>query len=217
MSTTPPGWYDDGSGTQRWWDGSAWTEHVQPQAPAGYPGYAGQTPQSSPSSPGAPAQKSKLWIVFVVLGVVVIGLIVLAAVFIPRIISALVPTEGAAGGDAERAAIVTVERYDEAWNEADCALYFASTTEDYRTAVGMTDCAAFEAEAEIFGESTDEYEIAVDSVEREDDVITVMTTETFLSLIDENDQPLATPEAVSTPYEYTLVPAGDGWAIDDVW
>ena len=26
---TPAGWYDDGQGQVRWWDGSAWTEHVQ--------------------------------------------------------------------------------------------------------------------------------------------------------------------------------------------
>ncbi|MFK3678642.1 DUF2510 domain-containing protein [Microbacterium sp. NPDC090218] len=26
--TTPAGWYDDGSGSQRWWDGQQWTEHV---------------------------------------------------------------------------------------------------------------------------------------------------------------------------------------------
>lgn len=26
--TTPAGWYDDGSGSRRWWDGSQWTEHV---------------------------------------------------------------------------------------------------------------------------------------------------------------------------------------------
>lgn len=25
-TTPPPGWYDDGSGKQRWWDGSRWTE-----------------------------------------------------------------------------------------------------------------------------------------------------------------------------------------------
>lgn len=26
---SPAGWYDDGSGNERWWDGSAWTEDVQ--------------------------------------------------------------------------------------------------------------------------------------------------------------------------------------------
>lgn len=25
----PPGFYDDGSGRQRWWDGDQWTEHRQ--------------------------------------------------------------------------------------------------------------------------------------------------------------------------------------------
>lgn len=24
---TPAGWYDDGSGRMRWWDGAVWTEH----------------------------------------------------------------------------------------------------------------------------------------------------------------------------------------------
>lgn len=41
------GWYDDGSGTQRWWDGEKWTEHVAPQsavdaAPARRQGLLGQ-------------------------------------------------------------------------------------------------------------------------------------------------------------------------------
>ena len=28
MTNPAPGWYDDGSGEQRWWDGYAWTTHV---------------------------------------------------------------------------------------------------------------------------------------------------------------------------------------------
>lgn len=30
MTTTPAGWYDDGSGRQRWWDGEQWTENFAP-------------------------------------------------------------------------------------------------------------------------------------------------------------------------------------------
>uniref|UniRef100_UPI0035CC3EB4 DUF2510 domain-containing protein n=1 Tax=uncultured Amnibacterium sp. TaxID=1631851 RepID=UPI0035CC3EB4 len=25
-----PGWYDDGHGQQRWWDGRGWTAHTRP-------------------------------------------------------------------------------------------------------------------------------------------------------------------------------------------
>ena len=32
-NTTPPGWYDDGRGALRWWDGAQWTEHVQTPDP----------------------------------------------------------------------------------------------------------------------------------------------------------------------------------------
>jgi Protein of unknown function (DUF2510) len=28
-TSPPPGFYDDGSGRQRWWDGGQWTEHRQ--------------------------------------------------------------------------------------------------------------------------------------------------------------------------------------------
>lgn len=35
--TTPPGWYDDGRGATRYWDGSAWTDHTQPAVPAPAP------------------------------------------------------------------------------------------------------------------------------------------------------------------------------------
>ena len=33
MATTAPGWYDDGRGALRWWDGTQWTEHVQTPDP----------------------------------------------------------------------------------------------------------------------------------------------------------------------------------------
>lgn len=33
MAETQAGWYDDGTGTKRWWDGNQWTDAVQPPAP----------------------------------------------------------------------------------------------------------------------------------------------------------------------------------------
>lgn len=40
MSEAQAGWYDDGSGTMRWWDGAGWTETVQPPTPPA-PGLGG--------------------------------------------------------------------------------------------------------------------------------------------------------------------------------
>ncbi|WP_344377683.1 DUF2510 domain-containing protein [Agromyces tropicus] len=33
-TSAPPGWYDDGRGQQRYWDGQQWTEHTAPLEPA---------------------------------------------------------------------------------------------------------------------------------------------------------------------------------------
>ncbi|WP_291380095.1 DUF2510 domain-containing protein [Demequina sp.] len=45
--TTPAGWYDDGSGRQRYWDGAQWTEHFAPAAPVP------SAPLSGPAVPSA--------------------------------------------------------------------------------------------------------------------------------------------------------------------
>jgi hypothetical protein len=34
VAGTQAGWYNDGTGAMRWWDGRAWTDKVQPPAPA---------------------------------------------------------------------------------------------------------------------------------------------------------------------------------------
>ncbi|WP_243232593.1 DUF2510 domain-containing protein [Microbacterium sp. CIAB417] len=49
--STPAGWYDDGSGRQRWWDGTQWTEHFAPAAETATGTDAGLTPAAA-----APAQ-----------------------------------------------------------------------------------------------------------------------------------------------------------------
>ena len=51
--TTPAGWYDDGRGAMRWWDGTQWTDHVAP-ADAGAPGPAAAADSYAPTAPIAP-------------------------------------------------------------------------------------------------------------------------------------------------------------------
>ena len=47
MSETPAGWYDDGTGSERYWDGAQWTGHVTPVSePAPTPATADPVPQA---------------------------------------------------------------------------------------------------------------------------------------------------------------------------
>lgn len=65
-STVPAGWYPDGSGQSRYWDGSAWTENFQPPAPPAAP------PAGAPTA-GAPypqAMKNALGTTGLVLGII---------------------------------------------------------------------------------------------------------------------------------------------------
>ncbi|MGW9183788.1 DUF2510 domain-containing protein [Agromyces sp. NPDC055661] len=47
---TPAGWYPDGSGNLRYWDGNAWTEHTAPGPAAAVPGEATAAPADAASA-----------------------------------------------------------------------------------------------------------------------------------------------------------------------
>ena len=59
---TQAGWYDDGTGTQRWWDGEKWTDEVQQPQPTAAP----PVPSVAPG-PSAPAPLSASYVVLQVI------------------------------------------------------------------------------------------------------------------------------------------------------
>jgi hypothetical protein len=249
MSATPPGWYDDGRGAQRWWDGIRWTEHVQPiAAPAQVQPFAesGPTPATGPDAVTAvlpdpqqhdpyygaglpvppPQKKSKLWILWVVLGVVVLAFVIGAIVIIPLLIGGFL---GAAGGSSsgtgtetgtpdEQAAVAAVQLWDDAWSNVDCDAFFQATTEELRTEIELADCSTFEEQAQNFTDSTDDYQLEVQDVTHDGDTIVITTTETYQNLVDaDTGETLDSPEAIEEQWEYHVIDTGGQWAIDDAF
>ena len=170
-----------------------------PPSPGGYaPVYPGAHPTTATAAvTGAvgetvtpPARRSKLWIVFVALGVVLIGLVVLAAEDV-------------------------VDAYDDAWDDMDCAAYQAILTPEFLASGGLSDCADFAQAAREFNNSVEDYEVSFISTTREGDTIYVQTVETFTQTADAAGAPLDNPVPASFSALYTLVPGGSGWLIDD--
>ena len=282
MATTPPGWYDDGHGALRWWDGSQWTEHVatpDPDVAGGelapteaeivaaaeaeadservaaevdaatalglgvppvgsvpeYPAAAthhdhpqGAYPGGYPGA-GAPAgaftaatepRKSSLWVLWVVLGVVLLGVVIAAAIVIPLIFLSLTGGSSqqsvAPSGADEEAAVAAVGLYDDAWQNVDCDAYVASTTEEFREVSQLAECDAFGETAAEFAASVENYVVTVTDIEAETDSILVSTTETYDALFDEDGSPLNEPQAQELDYEYTIVQVDGEWVIDSL-
>src|SRR5690606_15187691 len=69
VTGTTAGWYDDGSGAMRWWDGRAWTDRVQ--APPPHRGVAGAIDRArADASAGARPRPAPAGMNYVVLQVI---------------------------------------------------------------------------------------------------------------------------------------------------
>lgn len=208
MTTPPPGWYDDGHGAVRWWDGASWTPHVQ--APPT------QIPGAQFASEQTPKPKSRLWILWVSLGVVVVAIVAAAVVLVPMIVSVLtagpsvVPQD-----DDERAALTAIDGHNDAWLYADCDLYEEVTTADFRSRHDLEDCATFEDQARAFSDLTEDFTYVVTDIDRDDDAIIIETRESYLVTRDDAGNPLETPESMSEDTEYVVIDDGGTWRIDE--
>ncbi len=159
--TTPPGWYDDGQGAQRWWDGNGWTDHTQPAATAQQPTQQpvqqpGQQPtQPPPSQPpyGQPAGgssgsggkgKGKLFAIIGGAAAVVVLAVVLLAVLL------------SGGGGAEDAAEDYLEAQADLDFEEACDLTAADLRQTQLDSAEAEDCADLGEKSNAF--VTDEIE-----------------------------------------------------------
>jgi hypothetical protein len=109
-----------------------------------------------------------------------------------------------------------VQRYDDAWANADCAALEESTTEAFRTSQGFDDCAAFQEDANQLNAVVDNYVVSVTDVSSESETTIVVTTsETFDQITDDNGDP-QDPVPGEFAYVYTVIDEGGVWLIDGI-
>lgn len=160
--TAPAGWYDQGDGTQRYWDGAAWTQHTalaarspasqyaaQPAAAPQYaavPEYAAQpaaAPVAQPSGyaalpadapQGAPRKRVWPWVLGIGGGLllVLIGLAVWGAVAFFGVVSGPVDV---------------VNDFEDALETTDCAAMKLTVSTGFLDSSGWGDCAVFTEDA----------------------------------------------------------------------
>lgn len=120
MSTIPPGWYDDGAGSLRWWDGREWTPHMAQGAPA---------MTIAEDLHGRRSRARWPWVVIALLG---LGVIV-------SVVAVVASSTARRGAETPEAAL---GEYLRAWESGDCEAIRSVTTP--KSDAWFTDCAAFE-------------------------------------------------------------------------
>ena len=225
MSQAAAGWYDQGNGTQRYWDGSQWTEHTAPSAAPAAPDLA-VPPAPAPVAPPAPPAPAPEPVAAPPAPVAVpaapmpvsasippppvavapkkrkiwpwilgIGIFLLVGVIVLVAVIVGVVMNATAG---PREAI---DSFDQAWADANCQQMESVTTAAYRDATGYSDCAVFEETATSLGGATS---LSVTSTEISNGVATVETVESY------------TGDSTKYDVVYTLVQEDGAWLIESV-
>jgi Protein of unknown function (DUF2510) len=202
-------------------------------ASAAYPGAFDSAPPATAEAP-----KPRSWIVWVVIGAVVVAVAIVLAVLSPMLWSAFtagsspsgmaspsatpVTTESSSSSEEpppsaadEQAAVEVVQRHNEAWLAGDCDGFMATTTEDLREFMEIPDCESFAVEARSFAGGVDDYVTTISDVEALASAVAVSTIETYTSLFDAEGNQTDEVLEYEDRYEYIVVRSDGGWAIDD--
>lgn len=215
MSQAPAGWYPQPDGTQRYWDGATWTDHIS----TGDGSDAADAPAPEVAAPEvkvpdviapAPAQpfgvqatgiesapkKRKVWPWLVGAGVVIllliVGVIVAVTMFARNVMDG---------------PLQAVEDYDQAWQNVDCDLIQDATSVAFQVRNGFDDCATFEATAQPFADSLGTYTVDVNSTSIENNTAVIEAEETWTD---------KDGKVTVYTYQYTLTKVGDAWFIESV-
>lgn len=171
-----PGWYADGAGGERWWDGQQWTDQSRPAQPSAQP--AGQQFGQLPGQPGqfgqqpgqpGPQPTKKRGLLIAVVAVVVVLVLVggsLAAYFVFR--DSDDDERGGGGGTSDSGPEAVAEEYAEAFALVDFA--------------GMCELSSSDGRDELFEEFDD-----VTTCEEYDEAATAEYSD-LLAEIDDVDQ-----------------------------
>lgn len=167
--TTPSGWYDDGSGGQRYWDGSQWTEHFAPVAPpsptAPRPDAEvfAAAPSQNPAA-SAPRKKSRVG-PYVGLGIGALLILMIGAVVV-----VVLGMKNLLGGPTD-----AFNELADAWQAKECSAEYAVSIDSSTTTVDDFCSSADYSWVDTY----QDWDISVTGVERENDHATVTTREKF--------------------------------------
>ena len=116
----------------------------------------------------------------------------------------------------ERAAVDAIRGYNQAWVEADCDAYMATTTESFRVALNVNGCAGFAPAARGYSEGVANFENTPTDIERPSlQSMQIKVHETYDSLTDVDGQPLEEPFLVDEYWVYTLLLVDGAWVISE--
>ncbi len=176
--TTPAGWYDDGSGRQRYWDGAQWTEHFAPVIPP--PAAPAAPPSPTAPQPGAevfaaapshdpaalaPRKKSRVGL-YIGLGIGALLILIIGAV-----VAVVLGMKNLLGGPTD-----AFNELADAWQAKDCAAEYAVSIDSSTTTTVDDFCSVADYS---WVDTYQDWDISVTGVERENDNATVTTREKF--------------------------------------